>query len=226
MLLDLRKDIVRCQSQIATLEENIGAANKQISRLTGRLRACGVPSEKEKERVVANIVKILSDAYARGIRLPPESLTREALTREARSMHCGVSAKSLSFHLAYELGKLGTAGRAVGEQLFVQLDALEGGKSVIQREIAKQEKAVAGDTKTIARLRRTIAKHEICLAYETETPERDDPPLPCTTAGLRCGGCGKHRPKLEYSASQLKKKGKRRCHSCVGEDAARELPSV
>lgn len=74
-------------------------------------------------------------------------------------MHCKLTVKSLTFQLAYEIQKL-AGGRAVGEQMFVQLDALEGGKSALRREIAKQEKAVAGDRKTIARLRKTIAAHE------------------------------------------------------------------
>ena len=212
MPLNSRQHIVICQSQISTLNEKIGAENTEISRLTERLRTCGVPSEKEQERIVGNIVRILEDATARNIRLPPESLDPRALKREARSMHSGLTVQSVTVHIAYEIQKLGTAGRAVGKQMFVQLDALGGEKNAIRREISTLKEKIRAAKKEIRRVREIIAMYENRLAFhETETPERDDP------SGLRCGGCEKHRPKLDYSPSQLKKKGRRRCHTCVGE---------
>lgn len=38
-----------------------------------------------------------------------------------------------------------------------------------------------------------------------------------TSAGLKCGGCENMCAKDQFSASQLKKKGKRKCNVCTGE---------
>jgi cell division protein FtsN len=38
------------------------------------------------------------------------------------------------------------------------------------------------------------------------------------SGGLQCGDCHQMRPADHYSAAQLKKKGKRRCRTCVGDE--------
>jgi ankyrin repeat protein len=44
---------------------------------------------------------------------------------------------------------------------------------------------------------------------------------PSPPPALACGACGQHRPKTEFSPTQLKKKGKRKCFACVAAAVAR-----